>query len=59
MTLDPFPDTYFGDRTGGFLMHNGDMKTMSSSDGCIVIDVKLRKFIDSSGNNILRVISYY
>jgi RHS repeat-associated protein len=56
MRLTAEPGTTTPGRTGGFLIHGGDMATMSSSRGCIVLPPAIRNLIANSGDTTLRVV---
>ncbi len=55
MRLIPDPETEMYGR-GGFLIHGGNMETMDSSQGCIILPRNTRDIIGNSGDNALRVV---
>ncbi|MEW5745526.1 MAG: tlde1 domain-containing protein [Nitrospirota bacterium] len=54
MRLTPSPENEMYGR-GGFLIHGGNMQTMDSSRGCIILRRDMRDIIGGSGDNALRV----
>jgi len=55
MRLYPQPGTNTSGRSG-FLIHGGNMSTMSSSRGCIVLPPNVRNQIGNSGDRTLQVV---
>jgi len=55
MSLRPRPDTIMG-RRNGMAIHGGDMTNRTSSDGCIVLPLDIRRVIAASGDHELRVV---
>jgi RHS repeat-associated protein len=55
MRLRPRPETIMG-RRNGMAIHGGNMINRTSSDGCIVLPVEIRRAIAASGDRELRVV---
>ncbi len=55
MRLIPDPENWMFGRSG-FIIHNGNMRTRTSSEGCIIQQPSVRNLIGASGDRRLRVV---